>query len=148
MNWDTQTGFQRAREQVGEALLPPAGRPAPDPHARAHPGARQPALCLAVPGGNYLRSHPMAAGGYANLKRVLAEYHADDNEAYTLIKDPVCDIIMNSAEEWARGNGVDELEIIKLKESASHSLCTPNNGLVNSSPNQDSDFTNCCVYQS
>jgi GrpB-like predicted nucleotidyltransferase (UPF0157 family) len=54
---------------------------------------------------DYLRNHPMAAGGYANLKQVLAEYHADNNEAYTLIKDPVCDIIMNAAEEWAEETG-------------------------------------------
>jgi GrpB-like predicted nucleotidyltransferase (UPF0157 family) len=50
---------------------------------------------------DYLRTHPLAAGGYANLKRILAQFHGDDPDAYSDIKDPVCDIIMQSAEEWA-----------------------------------------------
>ena len=54
---------------------------------------------------DYLRTHPMAAGGYANLKRILARFHGDDPDAYADIKDPVCDIIMQSAEEWARETG-------------------------------------------
>jgi GrpB-like predicted nucleotidyltransferase (UPF0157 family) len=51
---------------------------------------------------DYLRSHPAVAAGYAVLKRTLAQYHENDNEAYTLIKDPVCDVIMGVAEEWAQ----------------------------------------------
>jgi len=54
---------------------------------------------------DYLRANALAAGGYAALKRVLAEYHPDDPDAYSLIKDPVCDIIMNAAEEWAQDTG-------------------------------------------
>ena len=54
---------------------------------------------------DYLRAHPAAAGGYAALKRILAAYHPDDLEAYTLIKDPVCDVIMGAAEEWAQATG-------------------------------------------
>jgi GrpB-like predicted nucleotidyltransferase (UPF0157 family) len=51
---------------------------------------------------DYLRAHPAVAGGYAALKRVLAAYHPDDIEAYSLIKDPVCDVIIGAAEEWAQ----------------------------------------------
>jgi GrpB-like predicted nucleotidyltransferase (UPF0157 family) len=50
---------------------------------------------------DYLRAHPAAASGYSALKQVLAKYHPDDLEAYTVIKDPVCDLIMGAAEEWA-----------------------------------------------
>ncbi len=54
---------------------------------------------------DYLRAHPAAAGGYAALKRILAAYHPDDIEAYTLIKDPVCDVIVGAAEEWVQATG-------------------------------------------
>jgi len=54
---------------------------------------------------DYLRSHPAAASGYAAVKHILVEYHPDDPDAYTLIKDPVCDVIMAAAEEWARQTG-------------------------------------------
>jgi GrpB-like predicted nucleotidyltransferase (UPF0157 family) len=50
---------------------------------------------------DYLRAHPVAAAGYAEVKRQLARYHPDDMEAYYDVKDPVCDIIMAGAEEWA-----------------------------------------------
>ncbi len=56
---------------------------------------------------DYLRSHPLAAGGYAQLKQTLARYHPDDLEAYTVIKDPVCDVIMSAAEEWAIAAGYE-----------------------------------------
>ena len=51
---------------------------------------------------DYLRAHPAAAAGYAALKRCLAFYHGDERQVYTEIKDPVCDVIMAAAEEWAR----------------------------------------------
>jgi GrpB-like predicted nucleotidyltransferase (UPF0157 family) len=54
---------------------------------------------------DYLRAHPASAAGYAALKIVLASYLSEDRKAYTTIKDPVCDIIMASAEEWARATG-------------------------------------------
>lgn len=57
---------------------------------------------------DYLRSHPLAAGGYAQLKHTLARYHPDDLEAYTVIKDPVCDVIMAAAEEWANAAGYED----------------------------------------
>lgn len=51
---------------------------------------------------DYLRTHPMASGGYAEVKRQLARHHSDDWDAYYDVKDPVCDIIMAAAEDWAR----------------------------------------------
>ncbi len=51
---------------------------------------------------DYLRNHPRVAEGYAALKYTLAAYFGDDRETYTLIKDPVCDIIMGEAEDWAQ----------------------------------------------
>ena len=50
---------------------------------------------------DYLRTHPDAAGAYALVKVALARYHANDVDAYYDVKDPVCDIIMAGAEEWA-----------------------------------------------
>lgn len=56
---------------------------------------------------DYLRAYPRAAAGYAALKKELAGYHGntDDHTAYVAIKDPVCDIIMASAEDWALRTG-------------------------------------------
>lgn len=51
---------------------------------------------------DYLRTHPMAAQAYGQVKMALARYHADDIDAYYDIKDPVCDIIMTGAEAWAQ----------------------------------------------
>jgi GrpB-like predicted nucleotidyltransferase (UPF0157 family) len=50
---------------------------------------------------DYLRAHPAAAAAYAEVKRKLAHYHPEDRTAYVEIKDPVCDVIMAAAEEWA-----------------------------------------------
>jgi GrpB-like predicted nucleotidyltransferase (UPF0157 family) len=51
---------------------------------------------------DYLRTHPAVAAGYAAFKHRLVSYFAEDRLSYTLIKDPVCDIIMAEAEEWAQ----------------------------------------------
>jgi len=53
---------------------------------------------------DYLRANRLAADGYAEIKRQLARYHPDDEDAYYDIKDPVCDIIMAGAECWATVN--------------------------------------------
>jgi len=54
---------------------------------------------------DYLRAHEEIAAAYATLKMKLAHYHPDDSEAYTDIKDPVCDVIMAAAERWATSTG-------------------------------------------
>lgn len=53
---------------------------------------------------DYLRTHLAVARSYAAFKRCLASYHAEDRLTYTLIKDPVCDVIIAAAEEWAQAN--------------------------------------------
>jgi GrpB-like predicted nucleotidyltransferase (UPF0157 family) len=50
---------------------------------------------------DYLRTHPMAASAYAEIKRQLARYFPDNQDAYYDIKDPAFDIIMSGAFEWA-----------------------------------------------
>jgi GrpB-like predicted nucleotidyltransferase (UPF0157 family) len=50
---------------------------------------------------DYLRVHPDAAAAYAQVKRALAGHDSTDWDIYYDVKDPVCDIIMAGAEEWA-----------------------------------------------
>jgi GrpB-like predicted nucleotidyltransferase (UPF0157 family) len=49
---------------------------------------------------DYLRAHPDAAEAYGELKKRLAAL-CPDTGVYADAKDPVCDIIMQSAEVWA-----------------------------------------------
>ena len=77
---------------------PAAGQRLANLHVRiaGHLNQRYPLLFR-----DYLRSHPGVAEAYALVKQALATYHPDDAEAYYDVKDPVCDIIMGGAEEWA-----------------------------------------------
>lgn len=50
---------------------------------------------------DYLRSHPMARDAYAQIKRQLARYFPENVDAYYDIKDPVFDVIMAGANDWA-----------------------------------------------
>lgn len=61
---------------------------------------RYPLLCR-----DYLRSHPLAAKAYEEIKKQLARYFPDNADAYYDIKDPVFDIIMAGAESWAAATG-------------------------------------------
>jgi GrpB-like predicted nucleotidyltransferase (UPF0157 family) len=81
---------------------PPAGQRPTNVHVRVlgRPNQRYALLFRA-----YLRAHPAAAAAYANVKRQLAAYHPDDIQAYVEIKDPVCDVIMCAAEQWAAVTG-------------------------------------------
>lgn len=54
---------------------------------------------------DYLRAHPLAAEGYAEFKRRLAHLAGDDTKTYSETKDPVCDILMSAAEDWAALTG-------------------------------------------
>lgn len=54
---------------------------------------------------DYLRTHPLAAGGYAALKRKLATHPGISRGEYVDIKDPACDIIIAAAEDWAGATG-------------------------------------------
>ncbi len=45
---------------------------------------------------------PDAAEAYAQIKKALATHDSTDWDLYYDVKDPVCDIIMAGAEEWAK----------------------------------------------
>ncbi|MCP3920193.1 MAG: GrpB family protein [bacterium] len=51
---------------------------------------------------DYLRTHRLAADAYAEIKRQLARRFPTDAESYYDVKDPVFDVLMAGAEEWAR----------------------------------------------
>jgi GrpB-like predicted nucleotidyltransferase (UPF0157 family) len=51
---------------------------------------------------DYLRHHPTTAGAYQLIKQRLANRFPTDHTAYYEIKDPVFDIIVDGAEEWAK----------------------------------------------
>ena len=52
---------------------------------------------------DYLRANKQVALIYAELKRAISQYHSEDIEAYCLIKDPACDLIMDVAYRWDAG---------------------------------------------
>jgi GrpB-like predicted nucleotidyltransferase (UPF0157 family) len=54
---------------------------------------------------DYLRSHAMARDAYAEIKRQLARYFPENIDAYYDIKDPVFDVIMAGANDWAAFKG-------------------------------------------
>ena len=54
---------------------------------------------------DFLRTHPVAAGAYALIKARLAERFPEDEDFYYDIKDPVFDIIVEGANEWANHTG-------------------------------------------
>lgn len=64
---------------------------------------RYPLLCR-----DYLRTHPTAANAYCEIKRQLSRYFPNDVDAYYDIKDPVFDVIMTGANEWADQTGWSE----------------------------------------
>ena len=51
---------------------------------------------------DYLRANAAVAAAYRQVKEALARLHPDDTDAYYDVKDPVCDLIIDSAERWAR----------------------------------------------
>nr|WP_281411920.1 GrpB family protein [Rhizobium sp. WYCCWR 11128] len=57
---------------------------------------------------DFLRAHPTGANAYALIKQRLAQRFPDDVDFYYDIKDPVFDIIMDGANEWAKLFGWSE----------------------------------------
>ena len=53
---------------------------------------------------DWLRAHPPAVAAYAAFKRVLAAA-VNDIEVYTDVKDPVVDLVIVVAEDWAGATG-------------------------------------------
>lgn len=62
--------------------------------------SRYPLICR-----DYLRTHPIAAAAYAEIKRQLAKRFPDDPDSYYDIKDPVFDVIMSGGLAWADATG-------------------------------------------
>jgi GrpB-like predicted nucleotidyltransferase (UPF0157 family) len=52
---------------------------------------------------DWFRAHPAAVPAYARFKEALAEAVNDDVDVYTDVKDPVVDLVIAAAEEWAAG---------------------------------------------
>ena len=51
---------------------------------------------------DYLREHPRAAAAYAELKQKLSTIEPPiDIGTYADVKDPVCDVVIAAAEDWA-----------------------------------------------
>ena len=78
---------------------PPANQRPTHLHVRAlgRPNQRYPLLFR-----DYLRTHPVASAAYAQIKTNLSQRHPDDVDFYYDIKDPLCDIVIDAAEDWAQ----------------------------------------------
>lgn len=50
---------------------------------------------------DYLRARPLATAAYAQTKVALSQHGPTDWDLYYDVKDPICDIIMAGAEDWA-----------------------------------------------
>lgn len=81
---------------------PPEGQRPANLHIRVNGRANQRYALLFR---DYLRQHPAAAHAYAAVKHRLAHFLPNNLHAYADIKDPVCDLIMQSAEKWAAETG-------------------------------------------
>jgi GrpB-like predicted nucleotidyltransferase (UPF0157 family) len=51
---------------------------------------------------DYLRAHPVGRDSYGEIKKQLARYFPENADAYYDVKDPVCDLILLNALEWAK----------------------------------------------
>jgi GrpB-like predicted nucleotidyltransferase (UPF0157 family) len=90
-------GLQLDETELKKRLYRSGGRPA-NLHVRESGrfNQRYALLCR-----DYLRTHPVAAGAYVLIKERLARRAPADPAAYYEIKDPVFDIILAGANEWA-----------------------------------------------
>lgn len=53
---------------------------------------------------DFLRCHPNSAAAYGDFKRRLSQVISDRN-LYSDLKDPVCDLILHQARDWADRTG-------------------------------------------
>ncbi|MDF0698112.1 GrpB family protein [Rhizobium sp. MC63] len=97
-------GVKLAEGELHKAFYRSRGRPA-NLHIRENGrfNQRYSLLCR-----DFLRAHGTAANAYALIKQRLAQRFPDDVDFYYDIKDPVFDIIMDGANEWARLIGWSE----------------------------------------
>jgi GrpB-like predicted nucleotidyltransferase (UPF0157 family) len=103
-----------SRPDITNDHLPPGLTSAPDEWAKLYVQRRVPQpvhvhtrvygranMRYALLFRDYLRANPASMAAYAQIKQALAHYHADDVDAYYAVKDPVCDVIVAAAEQWA-----------------------------------------------
>lgn len=97
-------GIKLAASELRKAFFRSRGRPA-NLHIRERGrfNQRYPLLCR-----DFLRAHPTAAGAYTLIKQRLAQRFPADDDFYYDTKDPVFDIIMDGANEWAKLIGWSE----------------------------------------
>ncbi len=104
----TRRPFDRDHVPAGRPDDPPAWakriwvRPQPHPepvnlHVRPAGAANE---RLALLFRDWFRAHPQAVAAYGQFKFVLAGV-VEDIETYVQVKDPVVDLIIAAAEEWA-----------------------------------------------
>lgn len=93
-----------AEIELRKLFFKSTGRPA-NIHVRERGrfNQRYPLLCR-----DFLRAHPTAAAAYGLIKQRLAGFFPDNADAYYDIKDPVFDIIMEGAYDWAKLTGWNE----------------------------------------
>lgn len=89
-DWTKAIASQRAGQRRVNVHIRAAGRP----------NQRYPLLFR-----DYLRATPAAAASYGLIKVELVALHADDEDAYYAVKDPVCDLIVTAAQSWAERGG-------------------------------------------
>lgn len=82
-------------------MMEPAGQRRTNVHVRVD---GKPNQRYALLFRDYLRAHPNAAAAYGAIKRDLAGLKLETG-IYADLKDPVCDLIMVAAEEWAARTG-------------------------------------------
>ncbi|ANL72159.1 GrpB protein [Rhizobium phaseoli] len=91
-------GLGLAEGELRKAFYRSKGRPANlHMRERGRLNQRYSLLCR-----DFLRAHPTAANAYAMIKQRLAQRFPEDVDFYYDIKDPVFDIIMDGANEWAK----------------------------------------------
>ncbi len=97
-------GLHLTEADLRKLFFKSAGRPA-NIHIREKGrfNQRYPLLCR-----DFLRAHPVATAAYALIKQRLAGFFPDNADAYYDIKDPVFDIIMDGAYDWAKLTGWNE----------------------------------------
>ena len=83
-------------------FMQPPGQRRANVHIRIHGNPNQRYALLFR---DYLRAHPNAARSVERIKRELAKRHADDEDTYYAIKDPVYDLIWDAAHDWASQTG-------------------------------------------
>ena len=92
----------REPRRLGQALLVTQSTDRAHLHVRE---AGRPNQRYALLFRDFLRAHPNSATAYERVKLQLATLYPDDGESYSELKDPVCDVIMESAELWVAQSG-------------------------------------------